>query len=69
VLVCLIGGSILISLGIIGSYLGKVFEEAKGRPLYVVERAINCRKELPGGHRSPGERSGLPRHVGIEHVS
>jgi len=31
-----VGGMILGTLGVIGLYLGKVFEEVKGRPLYVV---------------------------------
>ncbi|MCG6142068.1 glycosyltransferase family 2 protein [Leptospira mtsangambouensis] len=36
-LICLIGGSILISIGILGEYVARIFEESKGRPLYVVE--------------------------------
>lgn len=39
VLLCL-GGLILFSLGIIGEYLGRVFEEIKGRPLYVIRSTI-----------------------------
>ncbi|MCW7472094.1 glycosyltransferase [Leptospira levettii] len=38
-LICLIGGSILISIGILGEYIARIFEESKGRPLYVVEFA------------------------------
>lgn len=34
------GGVQLLSLGIIGSYLGRVFEEVKGRPLYVVSESL-----------------------------
>ncbi|MCG6149188.1 glycosyltransferase [Leptospira levettii] len=36
-LICLIGGSILISIGILGEYIARIFEESKNRPLYVVE--------------------------------
>ena len=41
VLLCLIGGAILIAQGIIGEYVGKIFEETKGRPLYIVGASIN----------------------------
>ncbi|MFX4770374.1 glycosyltransferase, partial [Acinetobacter baumannii] len=33
---CLIGGAILISNGMLGEYVGRIFEASKGRPLYVV---------------------------------
>jgi glycosyltransferase involved in cell wall biosynthesis len=36
-----LGGSILIVLGIIGIYLGRVFQESKKRPLYIISNTIN----------------------------
>ncbi len=35
-------GVILMSLGVLGIYLGKTFEQAKGRPLYVVSERLNA---------------------------
>ena len=33
---CLVGGGIMMSIGILGEYIGRIFEEIKGRPLYIV---------------------------------
>ncbi len=38
-------GIILIALGILGSYIGRIYEEAKGRPLYIVRETIGFEKE------------------------
>jgi dolichol-phosphate mannosyltransferase len=38
---CLIGGAILVSIGILGEYVGRIFEESKGRPLYLVSTTAN----------------------------
>ncbi len=40
--VLLLGGIQLITVGIIGEYLGRVYDEVKGRPLYVVEQRLNA---------------------------
>ena len=41
VLVSFLGGLGFANLGILGLYLGKVFDEVKGRPLYCVEQVLN----------------------------
>ena len=35
-LLLIIGGAIMLSLGIIGHYIGKIYDEVKGRPKYIV---------------------------------
>lgn len=37
-LVLMIGGFIMISLGIIGHYLSRIYDEVKGRPRYIIAR-------------------------------
>lgn len=36
-----IGGLVLLSLGIVGEYVGKIYLEAKGRPRYIIESFID----------------------------
>ena len=36
----IIGSSLMISLGIVGEYLARIYEEVKGRPRYVVAQSI-----------------------------
>ncbi len=36
IVVCLIGAGILLSIGVLGEYVARIFEQVKGRPLYVV---------------------------------
>lgn len=35
-----IGGLLLISIGLIGEYVGKIYEEVKGRPRYILEERL-----------------------------
>jgi polyisoprenyl-phosphate glycosyltransferase len=44
----LIGSSLLISLGILGEYVGKIYEQAKERPLYLVARTFNVTGQARG---------------------
>ena len=44
-LVCLnviFSGTTMIAIGLVGEYVARIYEEAKGRPLYVVARTANC---------------------------
>ena len=45
VVVCFMGGIILVSNGVIGIYVGYIFNEVKRRPIYVVRTVLNGREE------------------------
>jgi len=38
--ILLLNGAVLVFLGLLGSYIGRVFDEVKGRPLYVLSEEI-----------------------------
>lgn len=37
----LVGGILLCAIGVVGIYVGNIFNEAKKRPLYIVEQSLN----------------------------
>ncbi|NOX76321.1 MAG: glycosyltransferase family 2 protein [Gammaproteobacteria bacterium] len=45
VVVLFLGGIQLMALGIIGEYLGRMFDETKGRPLYLVKEYVPDQQE------------------------
>jgi len=38
----IVGSALLISIGVLGQYVGKIYEQAKDRPLYLVARTFNA---------------------------
>ena len=42
-LLLIIGGCVMISLGIIGHYIARIYEEVKGRPRYIVSKTANIK--------------------------
>jgi len=48
VLLLVIGGLITISTGVTGLYIGRVFNEARGRPLFVIDETLGWEDEPAG---------------------
>ncbi len=46
-LLLLIGGSIMLSLGLIGLYIARIFEEVKGRPSYIIAETTREPRRRP----------------------
>jgi dolichol-phosphate mannosyltransferase len=51
IVTCLVGGGILLSIGVLGEYIARIFEEVKDRPLYIVSVSANLNKptDAPSG--------------------
>ena len=57
-----LGGVQLITIGILGEYIGRIYEEIKQRPLYVVAEKLGI--EIDGSatfSAAPNERAPLPQ--------
>jgi dolichol-phosphate mannosyltransferase len=52
VAIAALGGANMLMTGIIGLYVGRIYAEAKGRPLYIVERAVGF-EDAPTAARRP----------------
>jgi glycosyltransferase involved in cell wall biosynthesis len=53
--VLFLGGTQLVALGLIGEYLGRLYEEAKRRPLYLIQQWMPAREGVSSG---PTEAAG-----------
>ncbi len=65
ILQCLFSGVTLLALGLIGDYIARIYEEAKGRPLYVLSNLVNVDSPPEPIHRAVV----LARRAGIEELS
>lgn len=56
-LILIIGGFLMLSLGIIGHYIARIYEEVKGRPKYIISKTTdNVRGEVVGAWKAARRR-------------
>jgi glycosyltransferase involved in cell wall biosynthesis len=53
VVVLFLGGMQLVTLGVMGEYIGRVYEEVKGRPLYFVRNRYGFADAQPNNGQEP----------------
>ena len=59
----IIGSAIMISLGIIGEYIAKIYDEIKARPAYLVEASEGLDEPAPGMGPGPLSASAVSRNA------
>lgn len=63
ILITGIGGMMLISMGILGEYIARIYEELRNRPLYIIQDEINNDLNQP----APRQGNRLSRQLGSIH--
>ena len=65
--VFLVGSMLLLCLGILGEYLGRVYDEVRGRPLSIINRVYSHSEMMPvqaeGSYEEMKPASGFGVHV------
>ena len=47
VLLLVLTGFVIVSIGVVGLYVGRIFEQVKDRPLFIIQDEASARRESP----------------------
>lgn len=64
--VTLLGSVQLVVLGVIGEYIGRMYEQAKGRPLFIIERVVRSPDEANARHDAELGNDASPTRIRID---
>jgi dolichol-phosphate mannosyltransferase len=53
VVIAFLGGANMLMTGILGVYIGRIYTEVKGRPLYIVDRAVGFDRDSGAAAHAP----------------
>lgn len=68
VMVLMFGGLNLLSLGIIGEYLGRTYTEVKGRPLYIIDQTFGFEEVAAKAPAEAADAAAAPDQPWIERL-
>jgi dolichol-phosphate mannosyltransferase len=61
ILMLFLGGVQLMSMGVLGAYIGRIYDEAKRRPKFIVEESLGLSQSMPRLDRTGTERPRGPQ--------
>jgi glycosyltransferase involved in cell wall biosynthesis len=56
ILVLFMGAIQLIAIGVLGEYIGRIYDEVKQRPPYIIDRSVDAESQLGNAQSPPGGR-------------
>jgi len=59
VLLLLLSGFLIVTTGVTGLYIGKIFNQVKNRPLFVLDEIVDGSVTVPGSATDAGSRSAI----------